>query len=368
MARIVRSRKPGIGTDIIPPPPGGETALRVGMMGFQDHIGEGPGGLSTNKFKVAQFNPHGILSTLEQAIDTARANDILLISYAPSSGSHYGANTAGGFNLNQYMQKLDILASRNYYNQAVEDGIIHTYAGDEPQHPKWDNSSGQATWTPLLVDRACYECKIRWPSQPIYFRVEPDQLVEGWGGFNPPPLGYRNMDYGWLQYAARDRKNNRSVQQAINLQRGFANSLNIGFGMSMNQMNAGYRTNLDGITACWDHDLSPGTPNGVLIGGPAAGAFDEGDFVPCSTLPPVTQNLMVNPALVRKVAFVSAQNSDIPFCLYWSYPSTSAGSGPLQPYYFRSDWIDAYKDAQLFGEARTQFDGFRTPKVAVFPQ
>jgi hypothetical protein len=109
---------------------------------------------------------------------------------------------------------------------------------------------------------------------------------------------------------------------------------------------------------------TPATATGIVIGNPAQGSFTEVQRIPCSQVStvPVSQNLMVNPNWIRRIAEVASDDPDIPFLVYWNYPEPAAGSGMLAPYVFRSDFVAAFDDAIDFGLTRTTFNGFRTPK------
>jgi hypothetical protein len=339
--------------------------LRVGWMGMAEHVGEGPGGDTGDPYyRVVQWNPHAEgLANIPAVIALAEQKDILLVAYTPGGPGNFGANTAAGFNLGAYEAQLDKLAAIPEFNAAVARGRIHCYMGDEPNRDIWENSSGQNTWTPTLFNRAARENKERWPGCLTYGRISPELLSTGWGG-NPRPAAYDALDYGWLQYAGANRKTGQTIAQAITEQKGFAQQLNIGLALSMNMVSAGLRTNLDGVTACWDSDLNSGTATGVVIGNPAQTGFSEGQRVPCgqvSTIPN-SQNLMVNPNWIRRIAEVARVDADIPFLVYWNYPSVPAGSGLLQPYAFRSDFVAAFDYAIAQGALRTNFNGYRSPK------
>ena len=64
----------------------------------------------------------------------------------------------------------------------------------------------------------------------------------------------------------------------------------------------------------------------------------------------------------HRIAEVAKTDLDVPFVLYWNYPSVPAGSGLLQPYVFRTDFVSAFDNAINQGLTRTSFNGYRTPK------
>ena len=342
-----------------------DPSLRVGWMGMDGHIGEGPGGNEAAPYyRVVQWNPHAEgLANVPAALAEAEQKGIILVAYTPGSPGNFGANTAGGFNLADYEAQLDALAEVDEFNQAAAEGRVHCYMGDEPNRDIWENSSGQNTWTPTLFNRAARENKERWPTCLTYGRITPELLRTGWGG-NPGLATYDALDYGWLQYNGGNRRDAQTIQAAIDEQHAFADTLNIGVALSMNMVNGGLRTNLDGVTACWDSDANSATATGIVIGSPAQGSFTEGQRIPCSQVStvPVSQNLMVNPNWIRRIAEVASDDPDIPFLVYWNYPEPAAGSGMLAPYVFRSDFVAAFDDAIDFGLTRTTFNGFRTPK------
>jgi hypothetical protein len=342
-----------------------DPSLRVGWMGMDDHIGEGPGGDEAAPFyKVVQWNPHAEgLANVPAAIAEAEQKDIILVAYTPGSPGNFGANTAAGFNLANYVAQLDKLDTIPAFNQAAAEGRVLCYMGDEPNRDIWENSSGQNTWTPARFDSAARANKNRWPDCLTFGRITPELLTTGWGG-RPGLTTYPALDYGWLQYNAGMRRDGLTIDSAITRQNFYAGQLDIGVALSMNMVNAGLRTNLDGVTACWDSDANPASATGIVIGSPAQGSFTEGQRIPCSQLStvPVSQNLMVNPNWIRRIAEVASGDPDIPFLVYWNYPEPAAGSGMLAPYVFRPDFVAAFDDAIDFGLTRTTFNGFRTPK------
>ena len=338
--------------------------LRVGWTGMDGHVGEGPGGdTGTPIYKVVQWNPHAEgVADIPGVIALADRNDILLIAMTAGGPGNYGASSSAGFNLTDYMAQLDKLKAIPAFNDAVARGRIHCYVGDEANRDIWENSSGVNTFTPTLVNRVAQENKRRWPTCLTYMRMAPDLLNSGWGGNAKPTGGYTHLDYGWITINSSTRKNFTTLRAAIDFQKGIATQLNIGTALSMNMVNAGLRTNLDGVTACWDADRNSATATTVVIGNPAGTGYDEGQQVPCSQLPPNSQNLMVNPNWIKRIAEVAKTDLDVPFVLYWNYPSVPAGSGLLQPYVFRADFVSAFDYAINQGLTRTSFNGYRTPK------
>ena len=332
--------------------------LRVGWMGMDGHVGTGPGDdTGTPIYKVVQWNPHAEgLANVPAVIALADQKDILLLAYTPGPGTKFGLDV-GAYDSVRYNDQLDKLDAIPEFRDAAARGRVQCYVGDEPHLSGWNG-----TWTPDLFNRAAGENKKRWPKCRTYGRVSPEFLWNGWDGHARPSQGYTYLDYGWLQYNATYRKAGQTIADAITEQRGFANTLNVGLALSMNMVNAGLRTNLGGVTACWNADRSSSTPNAVVIGNPAGAGYTEGQQVPCSQLPPTSQNLMVNPSLIKSIADVAKTDLDIPFLLYWSYPAASAGSDLLQDYVFRGDFVSAFDYAINQGATRTTFHGYRSPK------
>jgi hypothetical protein len=79
---------------------------------------------------------------------------------------------------------------------------------------------------------------------------------------------------------------------------------------------------------------------------------------------PNSQNLVVNPNWIRRVAQVFSTDADAPFFVFWTLPGPNApsDSDPLIPYVPRSDWVAAFEDAIEEGQLRTTFNGYRAPK------
>jgi Concanavalin A-like lectin/glucanases superfamily len=337
-----------------------DPTLRVGWMGMHGHVGEGPGGdEGTPYYRVVQWNPHSEgLADVPAVLAEAEQKGIILLAYTPGSPASFGGGTA--FDLVAYEAQLDKLDTIPAFNEAVAEGRVFCYIGDEPNREEiWND-----TWTPTLFNRAARENKERWPNCLTFGRISPELLTTGWGG-GPALTDYDALDYAWLQYEGGERKQGLTIDSAITEQKAFADDLDVGLALSMNMMSAGLRTNLDQVTACWDYDGNPSTTvTGIVIGSPAQSGFSVGQQVPCGQVStvPVTQNLIVNPDWIRRIAEVASGRPDIPFLLYWRYPDASAGSGPLSGYVFRSDFVDAFEDAIAFGQSRTNFEGFRTPK------
>lgn len=341
--------------------PGGSTdaVLRVGLMGMDGHVGEGPGGRTTGLiFRAVQWNPHNEgLGNVPAVIAEAREKDIILVAYMPGSARTFGANE-GQFDLDRYEGRLDELAGIPAFNAAVADGFIKCYFGDEPNRTElWGNS-----WSPTLWNAAARKCKDRWPGCLTFGRLTPSLMRDGWAGHNGL-TEYDAIDYGWLQLNASYRKNGIGATQAMADEVEAANQLDMGVVLGLNLSNAGYRVTLDGIEPCWDY-ANNGISSGVVIGGPAGSGFFEGQRVPCSQLSsvPTQQNLQASPALLRKVIDVGLAHLDGPFLLPWSYPREAAGSEDLAPYLNRADYIAELDRGILLGLARTTGTGYRTPK------
>ena len=83
--------------------------LRVGWMGMDGHVGEGPGGDRGNPiYKVVQWNPFAEgLGNVPAIIARADTFDILLIAVTAGSPNTYGAGTA--FSITSYIAQLNKL-------------------------------------------------------------------------------------------------------------------------------------------------------------------------------------------------------------------------------------------------------------------
>jgi len=341
------------------------------------HVGKGPNDDTNGPiFKVVQWSPHAEgLGNVPAVIARADSFDILLLAYTPGSATNFGLNDSL-FDSVRYKKQLLKLDSIPEFRDAIARGRIQCYIGDEPHLPGWGSG-----WSPTMFNWAAGANKRLWPKCLTYGRVSPQFLRDGWGGNAKPAGGYTYLDYAWLQYSATYRKGNPSqgVRAAIIAQKLIANGLNVGMALSMNMANAGLRTTLEGVPACWDYTTQGA--NGVVIGSPIDDSTPDpyrisGVGAPCSLLSgssptiPKQQNFMVNPALIKAIADTAKLATDIPFLLYWAYPDNSAGSGFLGDYVLhRPDFVSAFDYAINQGAARTSatFTGYRTPKPPPTP-
>ncbi len=355
------------------PPPGLGPTLRAGWFGMDGHVGEGPGGDTIAPiYKVVQWNPHAEgLANVPNVIQYAKDHNILLLAYTPGSATNFGL-TEHQFDSVRYKDQLKKLDSIPAFVGAIDSGRVQCYIGDEPHLPGW----GQG-WTPAMFNWAAGANKRLWPRCLTYGRVSPEFLRDGWNG-TTPLSDYTYLDYAWLQYSAIYRKQNQGIRSAIRAQKSIANNLGVGgvgMALSMNMANGGLRSNLEGVTACWDY-TGQGA-NGVVIGSPIDDATPapyrtSGAGVPCNQIAniPNAQNFMVNPALIKALVDTAKVSQDIPFVLYWAYPDASAGSEFLRPYVLQSSaFISAFDYAINQGATRTSgtFTGYRTPKPPPTP-
>lgn len=363
----------------------GSGMLRVGLMGMDNHIGEGPDLSTANPWRVVQWNPfnEGSDANITAAINTALSLNIWLVAMIANVSASYGGgnnNQNGGpaktFDFVAYKANVDrmynIPAFRNNVRcTANPNGIIFLYAGDEPYlETTWGTPSTQP---PSQVNANCRYIKNKagWAGCYTFYRVNAQRLSDGWSGeLNRTAAHYDALDYSWLQYEAPYYKiQNRTFLQALAFERTFANPLNLGVACSVNFMNVGPRTGVfDGFTACWDTDNNPGTATGVIIGpGGNPGAFVEGQFVPCASTSsiPTAANILTPPAYCALIAARAATDPDVPFLLHWTEPVGGPGEASLLVsggYWGRPDYDLQLRQAQLNGEARTVFNGFRPSK------
>jgi hypothetical protein len=354
------------------------------------HIGEGPDLSTANPWKVAQWNPfqEGSNAEITTVIQLAQSLGMWLVAMAANNSASYGGGSAGGksFNDTIYQNNLDRMLgipafTNNVRCTANPNGFILNYMGDEPfLETTWGNPS---TFTIAKFNQAARHHKDRWPGCLTFGRVNPFRLRNGGNGW---PTGtysestWDALDYGWLQYEAPYYKGYQNQPrmtflQALAFERNYASLVNVGVATSVNFMNVGPKSGtFDGFNSCWHTDNNPSGPTGVVIGpgGTPNAGLSEGDVVPCASTGTLinSTNILTPPAYLALIAQRAATDPDIPFLVYWSEPEgvgeaallLNGKGGGTEVFWSRSDYDTNRRQAQLNGEARTTFNGFRTAK------
>lgn len=362
----------------------GQSFLRTGWFGAQGvagsggDIGLGADNSQTRPYRAHHFNPHAEgLTNLNPVLDRAQSLDIFLIVMIAGSAVNYGGGAANGatFILADYQAMIDRIATSTNsgcvrLSTMLRNRQALVYFGDEPNAPTW--GPAQAGWSPTLWNQAARECKNRWPGCLTAGRLAPTVHQSGWGPYPGMTAAQCNaIDYGFLQYSAREKRFGRGAQAAIDFEEAGANALNMGVCCSINVTNAGLRTTLDGVPGCWDYGNNGSS--GIVIGNPATTVdlvdghtFIEDEKVICAnsvTHVSAAQNLLSSPAQIVRTLEVWKNNPRIPFVIYWMKPDVSVGDSLiLNPYFFRPDFVLAYQQAQTFADSRTSYTGLRTPK------
>jgi hypothetical protein len=362
------------GVPTIGPITPGSARLRVGMMGV-DNIQLGWDLTTAVPNSVCQFNPHANdLNTLASTLAFAAAHDILVVLMVAGSSSGYGGGNGGSWSDSLYQGKLDLIVNHPTAGPAVLAGVaakrVLIYFGDEPNAPTWQQSS-PGGFSPTQWNQAARHCKNRWPGCLTFGRLSPRIHRDGWGPFPGGQVAatYNAIDYGWMQYNASNRKRSEAFSAALALDLAAAATLNMGCALSVNMVNAGLYTTLDGVTACWDYNFN-GASSGIKIGSPAGNEvngnpLDEGQNILCSDVAsriPSQQNIAVSPPWIRKIGERARLDTQSPFLVFWTTPGDVGSAALLNPLVPRRDFIDAFQYADDQGKQRASYIGLRTPK------
>lgn len=351
----------------------GGMALRMGMSGMTNKIGQGPGSNTAAPiYRFVQFATTP--SSIANEIAIADAQDIVLMFPPSRSRGNWtvgdpdkcqGSGQPGDFVWECYERKVREFDSIPVLADAIARRRVLLYVVDEP-----NIGSFNGTFTPELTNQAAMLHKEIWPNALTFVRVSPSLLQSGWNGPNgqnlPPPAGgWTGVDYAWVAYSGQHYRDSVTFAQQLTEQKAIADQLNVNVGIaaSLNIWAGGIKANFDGVTACWDHDLNASTPTGIVAGESLnhPTGVEEGDFYPCGTLPSGFGNVVANPAWIRHYADAVDQVEYLPFASHWTYPQQS-GLAWAGVYIDRSDFVAALDYSINQGATRSSWDGYRAPK------
>jgi hypothetical protein len=378
------------------PVPTSEAAsmLRYGPYGgMNDLVGYGPGSDTGNPwFSMAGFVPHANLANLGPQIDLADTLDVLLFVIVANTPTNYGVNTPNGFVLGcsdpTNLATFDAAGTKSFCGQlktlaaaadwaklqdAFARGRAVAYILDEPYHLKWDNSLGNPSLTPVIVNKACRALKtiVGGPVLTI-LRADPAKLRTGTGGGwnNETVPTYDAVDYTMKQYEGPDASAGLSFDSMLATARTDCAAINIGVAPPLNLWAGGIRDTTDTVAATWDY-LNNGSSSGVIAGTaqPTSSIFSPGQQIDAATWN-ATSNAsrgptVASPAWIRRCIDKVYNDADMPWFALWTWPS--AALGQISPWseviWARPDYIAALDYAINKAKTRSSANALRTPKA-----
>ena len=362
-----------------------DASLPVGLMAFGSgdefgDVGEGPD-LTTAapKFTACHYVPN--INTIGAQIDTADANNILLVLHIAGNKSSY-TTTIGGTptldmakytdNVRKFRPDADntAFADRLKFADAVRRRRIVFYVVDEPYLTNSFNNN-LPNITPQQTNQMGLLIKSVWADySPITIvRAGADRLAAGWLGQGIPTGGYTGIDYCWLQYEQRLARGAFATQPwttpfnpttLLAEQRSIiaSNNLDMGVIPSLNLWAGGIGRDFLGVSAAWDTD----GPGGSSTLGYVIGIQNPGEGTVVTTLTDSVRSLMSSPDWIRKFVDLMVADADIPCYFMWQVATSSNPASSYLTYFQRQDIEDALDYSITAGAARTSFTGWRTAK------
>jgi hypothetical protein len=381
--------------DSQPIPSGQATSLlRYGPYGgMNDLVGYGPGSdTGAPWFSMAGFVPHANLANLGAQIDLADTLDVMLFVIVANTPSNYGVNTANGFVLGcsdpTNLATFDPAGTKSFCGQLktlaasadwakLQDAFARkravAYILDEPYHLKWNNSAGNPTLTPVIVNQACRALKtiVGGPVLTV-LRADPAKLRTGTGGgwSSETVPTYDAVDYSMKQYEGPDGSAGLSFDGMLATARADCAAINIGAAPTLNLWAGGIRDTTDTVAATWDY-LNDGSSSGVIAGTaqPSNSIFSPGQQIPAATwnaTPNASRGPTVaSPDWIRRCIDKVYNDPDLPWFALWTWPSTALGQ--ISPWseviWARSDYIAALDYAINKAKTRSSATALLTPKA-----
>jgi Carbohydrate family 9 binding domain-like len=347
-------------------PPGGGDILPVGLAGMDGHLRQGPGNdAGAPLYSVYHYNPHQRgLGNMIADIQWADENDVTLIWVTAGSPNSYGASSANGFNLSQYRANLNALVEVGGATlaDAMARHVVLPYIADEPNHTKWNNSSGQNTFGPAMVNTIGREHKNRWPGCLTFMRILPIHLKEGWDQWSPL-ANYDAIDYAWVGHSGQHSRTDVTPLELWNDQLPIATALNMGLGFTLNIWDGGLDDDLDEVDACWD-TRNNGSSNGVIVGTNTEGVA-PGTHLTCAqaaAMGNALKNRVSSPAWIRRMINRVYDQPAMPFVTFWTYPDLGSLTPWAETLINRPDFVSALDYVIEKGKQRPSWIGYRTPK------
>lgn len=361
--------------------------LPIGMFSFgsggaDGDVGEGVDLTTAKPCTACMFVPN--INTIGAQIDVADTKNILLILNLAGNKASYTVTVNGKPTLDMAKYESNVrrfrpdadntsFADRLKLADAIRRRRVICYVVDEPNLntgtvPNVPNISPAETNQMALLHKAIWS-----GYQPLTLvRVPAETMASGWNGLPKPSGGWTGVDYCWSQYTIRHGRGATvsqpwatpvNPQDVIDEQRAIiaANNLNMGVAVSLNVWAGGIGNDAPfGVTAKWDTD----GPGGSSTTGWVTGTRDNGPTVITTGTSPATsiKSVIANPNFIAKFAEITAQDPEVPFCLFWQHVDPGAAADEYISYYQRADYRAAFNAAIDFGLARTSFSGWRTAK------
>lgn len=348
--------------------------LRIGLFNLAiADIGKGPGGGTTDPIygaTVLVVSP----STISALIDAADAADVLV--FANFAGSRQSwCDPVPNSNFLTY-SPTKYQAQINRFSEASLGTITYTklvdaltrrrlvpYPVDEPFHNQFNGSITKAD-----VNQMC-----RWHKD-LFGRVAAMTCVRVCAGRTdniqamnpPPPGGWPDVDFCWLQYEGplhQPRYPVTTTQTALAFyqnQIALAASIGLRVILGLNWLDGG-------SAACWNYQLtgSSGRIVGTFV--QTGSAFTPGQSITCGTAVGTQSRWFSPPSEVTAV--INAIMSDpvvqaaSPALMLWSHSPRGADADSIfVPLELRADNISVLDGLITTGDTRTSWIGWGTPK------
>jgi hypothetical protein len=195
------------------------------------------------------------------------------------------------------------------------------------------------------------------------------KLQAGWDGQATPTGGWTQLDYGVMQYEGPQSQTFKTFAQAYADDKTAGTAINVGCIPAINTWACGVFTTVDGVAACWDY-LNNGTSSGVIAGSVqgSPSPYTAGQNIDCATwtaTPTLQRKTLVgSPVWLRKMIDEVKTDASIPCIPFYANP-TAVIAKPFTALSVRPDWVAAVDYMITEGEARTSFNGWRTPKAYI---
>jgi hypothetical protein len=345
------------------PPVSSSTIMRVGWFQGQNILGMGPGDAPDSeqnpRFRAVMLTPN--FSDINQVLETCEAQDILIVCNFARSRNNWIDQTPSGpvYNHGDYLAEVNAWANHAGMRLAVQEGRVVAYVHDEPNH---DNFGG--TLSPFLYNEGNRAHKDIWSTIITTNRVNGNTHVDGWDGF--APVEYDAVDYGWIQYAPQHTPAGTPADIFAE-HKAAGQTVNIGMILGLNWINGGHTTSVNnaGVDPCWDYN-NDNVSHGIIIGGrdTSTPPFSDGQKVPCGNAAITGATVaLANPGWVRACIDAALADLDNPFFLYWQHPGDTASNHPNHVAAMKHpDMVAAMRYANIQGNARSEWNGWRTPK------
>jgi PKD repeat protein len=343
----------------------GSAPLLAGLNNMEDaDLGDGPGFVSgTPYFTATLYKPEpDTWATVYATIKSLGMRVVLNLFGNPPQISDLDTNGDLIFSESKYEARVRRFTTAGGASQACADAMADAFATrnalayciDEPNHQKWGGSI-----TPAAANRTGLLHKTIWPGSGsstkilTVIRLGYEALVD----YGAPAAGWTGFDYGWSQYGSQHALAGDTFAEKFAADKTGFSGLNMGMIPGLNFIDGGIKTNFDGVTACWN--CGPSGASGILKGS-YTGVDPDATFYPCGNVKAGENRFCPNPDWIRRFADVVSTDFDAP--LTSGFGPYSGSVSEFVPIYNRSDMKSALSYYITTCAARTQFNGFRTPK------